>query len=719
MNPTLTSLAVRTLGWVLLLFTAPALAQRDGAGPQRQGPGGGPDQPEIELVAEFDADGDGRLNRAERDRARAFLAERGQGRRERRGNRGGGATGSPGLPLTPDDVEAHPEAGVFDPGHLRTIFLEFEADDWEQELEAFKPTDVEVPARMIVDGQQLEEVGVGFRGASSFFMVPAGLKRSLNLSLDFVHKGQRLQGFETLNLLNCNGDPSLLSSLLVSRIARRGMPAPEASFVRVVINGESWGVYCNVEQFNRDFVRKHFGTGDGTRWKVKGSPRGDGGLRYLGEDLAPYRERFEIKGKDDDAAWQALIRLCKALAETPVEQLEEALSPQLDVDGALWFLAVDLAVVNSDGYWTRASDYSLYLDPDGRFHVLPHDMNEALSVRRGRGGPGGLRRGQPDDAGGPGRPEGFRGSGGSVGPDGPGPGGPGSGPGGGPGTGPGAGAGGAQHGGIELDPLIGLDDESKPLRSRLLANPALRTRYLRYLKTIARDVMTWSELAAPIAAARELLQHEVERDTRKLSTHAAFLAATDPAPRADGEAELVSLRHFIDARSAFLLAHEALAGLPNEPLYPAARPVAAPTPNLPRERHAVRINEVMAGKNRQVVDPAEQYEDWIELYNTSRTPLDLHGLYLSDDPADPTKWAFPAGTLIGPRGYLIVWADDDEQKGLHANFKLSRKGERVTLSDGEHLLDELAFPAQEGAKSYGRTADGLGHLEPTPASANR
>ena len=34
--------------------------------------------------------------------------------------------------------------------------------------------------------------------------------------------------------------------------------------------------------------------------------------------------------------------------------------------------------MNNDGYWTRASDYGLYRDPTGKFHVIPHDMNETF-----------------------------------------------------------------------------------------------------------------------------------------------------------------------------------------------------------------------------------------------------------------------------------------------------------------------------------------------------
>ena len=72
---------------------------------------------------------------------------------------------------------------------------------------------------------------------------------------------------------------------------------------------------------------------------------------------------------------------------------------KVDVDGVLWFLALDNALINSDGYWTRASDYTLYLDEKGKFHVIPHDMNEAFRPAGGpgMGGPGGFRGPPPGE----------------------------------------------------------------------------------------------------------------------------------------------------------------------------------------------------------------------------------------------------------------------------------------------------------------------------------
>src|SRR5206468_3810245 len=100
---------------------------------------------------------------------------------------------------------------------------------------------------LTVDGKKYSNVGVRFRGTSSYFTVGAGYKRSFNVSLDFVNRKQRLHGYKTLNLLNSHDDPSFLSTVLYSHIARKYIPTPKANLVKVVINGESWGVYVNAQ----------------------------------------------------------------------------------------------------------------------------------------------------------------------------------------------------------------------------------------------------------------------------------------------------------------------------------------------------------------------------------------------------------------------------------------------------------------------------------------
>ena len=273
--------------------------------------------------------------------------------------------------------------GFYDMSVVRTLFFEFEDADWEKEMAEFYHTDVDVPAKLTVDGKVYPDVGVAFRGQTSFIMAPEGGKRSLDVSVNLVHDDQRVSGYRSLNLLNASGDPTMMRSALYHYIARKYIAAPKANWVRVVINGETWGLYVNVQQINSGLEKENFKTSKGTRWKVPGSPMGQGGLSYLGDDPAAYKKAYEIKSKDDPKAWQALIKLCKTLRDTAPEELEKALEPMLDLEGTLKFFAIDKALINNDGFWTRASDYSLYLDPGGKFHLIPWDANETLRETEG------------------------------------------------------------------------------------------------------------------------------------------------------------------------------------------------------------------------------------------------------------------------------------------------------------------------------------------------
>jgi hypothetical protein len=535
----------------VVLHSSPISAQAPGQQERLQGPPPGPGgfggrggpAEERKVLARFDKDKNGRLDTAERAAARESLATEGGGPRGFGGRRGGGpgfgpgaAPGSPGVKLTPAAVKSYPaSANLYDMSVLRTVFLQFENADWEKELAAFHNTDVEVPATAIVDGRTYENVGVHFRGMSSYMMVPEGSKRSLNLSFDFADENQELYGYRTLNLLNANGDPTFVRGVLYSEIARQYIAAPKTNFMRVVVNGESWGVYVSAQQFNKDFTRDFFKSTKGARWKVPGSPGGRGGMEYLGDDASAYKRTYEIKTKDDPKSWAALIHLFRVLNDTPPEKLEAALAPILDVDGVLKFLAVEAALVNSDGYWARASDYSIYQDEKGRFHVVPHDQNEGLADEGGgRGGPPGFGPGGPPPGFGPGGPPpGF-------GPGGPPPGGP---P---PGATPGRGGrGGFARASAELDPLIGLTDTTKPLRSKLLAVPALKERYLGYVREIATKWLDWQTLGPRVAKYQALIAEDVKVDTRKLYTLEAFKDGTDGAER--------SLKSFVERRRAFLL----------------------------------------------------------------------------------------------------------------------------------------------------------------------
>ena len=209
---------------------------------------------------------------------------------------------TPGPRVSPADVTSAGSAPLYDPETVRTIFIDFPATDWERELADFYDTDVDVPATVTVDGRRYADVGIHFRGMSSFMMVPAGSKRSLNLSFDFANNDQRLLGYRTLNLLNVNGDPSFLRPMLYTEIARRYIPTPRTNYVRVVINGEYLGcVYQRTavqHRLHARLLREH----EGRAVEGSGLARRTRGLEYLGDSVDAYRRIYEIKTKDSAGA---------------------------------------------------------------------------------------------------------------------------------------------------------------------------------------------------------------------------------------------------------------------------------------------------------------------------------------------------------------------------------------------------------------------------------
>jgi hypothetical protein len=474
------------LAFAAIIGFAPLLTAQGRGGGQRGGGqrgGAAAAAPAPSLIEQFDTNGDKWLNATERKAARDSITNGARGR-----GRGGGQlapelagkTAPQGPAMAEKDAKSYPNARLYDEGVLRTLFFTFENSDWEKELEDFRDTDVLVPANMVVDGKTYRNVGVRFRGNSSFFRVPSSFKRSFNVSLDMADDKQDIDGHKSLNLLNSNEDPTMMRAVLFFHIARQFLPAPKANFVRVVINGEYWGVFQNVQQFSSELVKEAFNGSKGARWKAEGP------LTYVGDNVASYRRPYEIKGTDDPAHWEALINLTRILNQTPAGELEKALEPILNIDGALRFLALDNALVSNDGYWVRGADYSIYRHDSGKFHILPYDVNETFANSPSRNGQGGSPT---------------------------------------------------------LDPLAALT-ENRPLRSKLFAVPALREKYLGYVREISTKWLDWNTLGPLTERYRALIDADVKIDTKKLYSYDEFLAGIAGSER--------SLKTFAADRRAFL-----------------------------------------------------------------------------------------------------------------------------------------------------------------------
>lgn len=111
---------------------------------------------------------------------------------------------------------------------------------------------------------------------------------------------------------------------------------------------------------------------------------------------------------------------------------------------------------------------------------------------------------------------------------------------------------------------------------------------------------------------------------------------------------------------------------------------------------ALVINEFMAS-NDNIPVPGDygDFPDWIEIYNTGDTPIDMGGWYVTDDLENIVQYQLPTDdpslTTVAAKGFLIIYCDKVDE-GLHTNFKLSGGGEYVGIShDGVTLTEGYTY----------------------------
>ncbi|MGC8990587.1 MAG: chitobiase/beta-hexosaminidase C-terminal domain-containing protein, partial [Verrucomicrobiia bacterium] len=140
------------------------------------------------------------------------------------------------------------------------------------------------------------------------------------------------------------------------------------------------------------------------------------------------------------------------------------------------------------------------------------------------------------------------------------------------------------------------------------------------------------------------------------------------------------------------------------------------------------ISEFMADNKDTVHDEDGDSSDWIEIANSDSEPASLAGWYLTDNPANPTKWAFPE-VDVPARGFILVFASGknraDVAGKLHTNFKLASTGGYLALVDPRtNVVSEFApaYPKQFTDVSYGRVPGEITTIgyftKPTPGAQN-
>lgn len=609
--------------------------------------------------------------------------------------------------------------------------------------------------------ETIEEVGMRLRGNTS----RDAAKKSFKLSFNTFVDGREFYDVDKLNLNGEHNDPSVIRSKLCWDLYREiGMTASRAAHADVYINGNYYGLYISVEHIDDEFLDKNYADPSGNLWKCLYPAD----LNYLGDNpdnykiVAQDRRVYDLKTNEDDDDYSDLAHLIDIINNTPDYALADSLETILVVPEFLKYMAMDVLTGSWDDYWFLTNNYYLYHEPArGLFHWIPYDYDNTFGVDwfsidwaavdpyyfGNWDHPPLVERVMTisilnqyrnlyshflefyrdqvfeltlwED-----RLDSLKAM---ISPS------------------------------VPNDPYYSLDwgftpdDFHNSYTAGHYENQHVKRGLKEYVNLRVNSLagQISYESSAPIIYWLDWWpRHPLSTDTIWVDASAFdpdglesveiayFLEGVgaienypmtyQPEPGTKQVEKADRWRGFIPPLGQDGLCYLSVVATDQtgwEQEYP--RHDFIPIIVVDPTTADVILNEFMADNTYTMADPAGEYEDWLEIYNPTYETVYLSGMYLTDKPDNLTKWQFPfGGAAIAPHEYMVIWCDeDDDQSGIHTNFKLSADGEFLALvaQDGVTVLDSITFGPQEHDISYGRMPDNTdvwGFLDPSPGSEN-
>jgi len=268
---------------------------------------------------------------------------------------------------------------IFDSSKVYSYQLHFYVTDFEQQLKKnYDSGQVYMPARFTYGTMVLDSVGVRYKGNSSYVLSQNTRKKPLKISFD-EYKDQTFFGIKTLNFSNCVKDPSFMRERIAYDIARRYMPAPRTAYTNIFFESDLIGLYVQVEQIDKTFLKRHFDDNDFNLYKA--GDDGQASLEYLGATSSCYDSVYELKTNETLNDWSAFITMIDKLNYTPVGVFADTIKNYLNLDRAMGLLAFNMVFSHFDSYTGSGRNFYLYDDSiSGQFHILIWDLNESFGA---------------------------------------------------------------------------------------------------------------------------------------------------------------------------------------------------------------------------------------------------------------------------------------------------------------------------------------------------
>jgi len=271
----------------------------------------------------------------------------------------------------------------FDSSRLVRIELDLSPADWDriraQHRSLVKTLRTDIPpsdqkkpfdyvtAQLTIDGTKVGKVAVRKKG----FVGSLDHERpSLKVQIDRFDKDRRFAGVDTLTLNNNKQDPSRVHQLIGFQLFRAaGLPASHCNLAQVSVNGNSLGIYSNVESLDKHLFRRAFKSAKGTLYEGTVCD-------FDVSSLVRFERKFGSK-KAIETLQAASIAL-----DVGDDSVLDQLGRHLDLDRFYRFWAAEVLVGHWDGYVSNKNNYFVYLDSKSeRLHFLPWGLDQLATDR--------------------------------------------------------------------------------------------------------------------------------------------------------------------------------------------------------------------------------------------------------------------------------------------------------------------------------------------------
>ncbi|MRI89312.1 hypothetical protein FGE12_14240 [Aggregicoccus sp. 17bor-14] len=218
----------------------------------------------------------------------------------------------------------------------------------QQEFQEDPSRETEFPVTFRYGDEVYPDATLRLRGNHS----SCGNKMQFAIAFNHVNDQGRFHGLRRLNL-DHGGCHHLEERLALSFMRDLGLPAACSNHARLVVNGQYYGLFGNIEHVNQDFLKRQFGkdADDGNLWK-------SGNKLRTNEDTGDT--------SDVQRFWSA-----RTLAQ---------LSTLADLDEAVQEWAAEATLPARDNFWMFGWNYYLYHHPTRGFLFIPTDLDRSISL---------------------------------------------------------------------------------------------------------------------------------------------------------------------------------------------------------------------------------------------------------------------------------------------------------------------------------------------------